>query len=183
MAELKGSVLRGVFRDAKEIVPGGTERLKQALPQHIREAHFSSNIIHGSWYPYEAFSALLDAYAELPGNSRLEAFRRLGERMAERDFTTLLKVYAMVVSPRRLADVPRKVWEQRFRGAGSATCVVGERDFRFTISDFPSIHPMHCAIMVGYGEFAGRRNTKTFTSLHDQCVHSGSRVCSFLSQW
>jgi hypothetical protein len=183
MAELKGSILRGVFRDAKESIPGGIARLMEGVPPEIRKAHLSSNIIHGMWYPYEAFSALLDAFARAPGHSRPEAFRQLGARMAERDMTGLLRVYAMVTSPVRLAEVPRKIWEQRFRGAGSGSNEAGERSFRFTISGFPEIHPMHCQVLIGYAVATGRRNTKSFDTVHDRCVHRDDSTCSFLSSW
>ncbi|HSM51068.1 MAG TPA: hypothetical protein VLA75_06680, partial [Thermoanaerobaculia bacterium] len=178
-----GSILRGVFRDAKESIPGGITRLMEGVPSGIRGAHFSSNIIHGMWYPYEAFAALLDALSRAPAHGRPEAFRQLGERMAERDLTTLLRVYAMITSPTRLAEVPRKIWEQRFRGAGVAASEVGEMSFRFTISGFPGIHPLHCELLTGYGLATGRRSTRTFDNVHDRCVHRGDRECSFLSRW
>ncbi len=181
-AELKGAVLRGVLRDAKEL-PGGIDGLLQKVPADDRDTYFASNIIHGSWYSYRAFAALLDAYAKLPGHGGAAAFRRLGERMAQRDFTTMLKAYALISSPARLADVPRKVWVQRFRSAGTAGSEPGDRRFRFTISGFPDIHPMQCEILTGYGLAVGRQKMKSFANQHDRCVHRGDADCSWLSTW
>ncbi len=181
-AELKGSVLRGLLRDAKEL-PGGIPALMQKVPEEDRKAYFQHNIIHGSWYSYRAFAALLDAYSALPGHGSPTAFRRTGERMAERDFTTLFKAYAIISSPQRLADVPRRIWVQRFRNAGAAESEPTERSFRFTVAGFSGIHPMQCEILTGYGQAVGRRKTGSFTTVHDRCVHQGGRECSWLSTW
>lgn len=181
--ELKGSILRGVLRDAKESVRGGIPRVMEALPPEIREVDFGRNIFHGMWYPYTAFAALLDGYGRAMGAAGPSVFQQLGMRMAERDFTTLLKAFAMVSGPARLADVPRKIWVQRFRGAGTASSEPGDRSFRFTISDFPGIHPKHCELLTGYGLASGRNKTSAFTNTHDRCVHRGDRDCSYLSRW
>ncbi len=181
-AELKGSVLRGVLRDAKEL-PGGVPRLMERVPEEVRKAYFAHNIIHGSWYSYRAFAALLDAYSTMPGHGSAASFKRMGERLAERDFTTLFKAYAMVSSPQRLADIPRKIWVQRFRNAGTAESEPGDRNFRFTIVGFPDIHPMQCEALSGYGQAVGRRKTASFTTVHDRCVHQGGHECSWLSTW
>lgn len=183
MAELKGSILRGMFRDAKEVLPGGVDRLMQGVDPTTKETHFATNIIHGSWYPYEAFAALLEAYSKVPGFAGRDAFTSLGKRMAERDLTGLLKVYAMVASPARLADVPQKVWMQRFRNAGSASVESGESSFRFTITGFPGIDRLHCELLTGYGLATGLRKSKSFATVHDRCVHKGNSACSFLSTW
>jgi len=183
MAELKGTILRGMFRDAKENLPGGIDRLMQGVAPTIVEAYFATNIIHGSWYPYEAFAALLEAYSNAPGFTGPNAFVDLGKRMAERDINSLLKVYAMVASPSRLADVPPKVWAQRFRNAGSGRTEKGESSFRFTITGFPGIHRLHCELLTGFGLDTGLRKSKSFATVHDRCVHKGDSVCSFLSTW
>ena len=183
MAELKGLILRGVFRDAKEMLPGGIDRLMQGVVPTIRETFFASKIIHGSWYPYEAFAALLEAYSKAPGFAGSDAFVSLGKRMADRDITGLLKVYAMVASPVRLAEVPQNVWAQRFRSAGSGSTEKGESSFRFTITGFPGIHRLHCQLLTGYGLATGLGKSKSFTTVHDRCVHKGDSACSFLSTW
>ena len=103
--------------------------------------------------------------------------------MAQRDFTTLFKAYALISSPQRLADVPRKIWVQRFRNAGTADSEPGDRSFRFTISGFPGIHPMQCEILTGYGLTVGRQKTTSFTNVHDRCVHRGGVDCSWRSTW
>ena len=183
IAELKGTILRGVLRDAKENLPGGIDRLMQGVAPTIVETCFATNIIHGSWYSYEAFAALLEAYSKAPGFSGPDAFVNLGKRLAERDLTSLLKVYAMVASPVRLADVPQKVWTQRFRNAGSGSTEKGESSFRFTITGFPDIHRLHCELLTGYGLDTGLRKSKSFATVHDRCVHKGDAACSFLSSW
>ena len=183
MAELKGTILRGMLRDAKENFPGGIDQLMQGVDPAIVETHFATNIIHGSWYPYEAFAALLEAYSKAPGFAGPNAFVDLGKRMAERDLTSLLKVYAMVASPLRLAEVPQKVWSQRFRNAGTCRTEKEETSFRFTITGFPGIHRLHCQLLTGYGLDTGLRKAKSFATVHDRCVHKGDSVCSFLSTW
>lgn len=185
-AELKGSGLRGVLKDAKERCDGGIPALIEALPSDIREAHFSQPILHARWYPYEAFGALLDAHVHVVGRGNPQEISDLGGRMAARDFNTLLKIYSKLSSPQRLAGVPNRVWSQRFRDAGHATSepgAKGERRFRFTIDGFPGIHPLHCHLLTGYGLAAGLRWAETFTNTHDRCVHRGDNECSFLSEW
>jgi hypothetical protein len=183
IAELKGSILRGVLRDTKEFVRGGIPRVMEELSPEIREATFGQNIFHGMWYPYAAFAALLEAYGKAAGAAGPSTYHQLGMRMADRDFNTLLKAFAMVSGPARLADVPRKVWVQRFRGAGTANSEPGDTSFRFTISGFPDIHPMHCELLTGYGLASGRNKTSAFTNKHDRCVHRGDQHCSWLSRW
>lgn len=181
-AEFKGAVLLGLFRDAKSL-PGGIPSLLEKIPDDLRATHFGSSIVHGAWYRYQALAALLDAYARISPQGGGAVFRQLGARMAERDFTTLLKIYAMVATPTRLADVPRQIWVQRFRNAGVATSETGDRCFRFTITGFPGIHPMQCEILSGYGQAVGRRKTASFTTVHDRCTHRGDRDCSWNSTW
>lgn len=181
-AEVKGAVLRGVLRDAKD-TPGGIPALLEKMPEATRQRFFKTNILHGLWYSYEALAALLDAYERIPSNASASAARALGARMAERDFTTLLKVYALVASPLRLAGVPVKIWEQRFRNAGTSKSEPSDGRFRFTVLGFPWMHPMLCEILTGYGQAVGRRRTATFKTVHDRCVHRGHTECSWLSTW
>ncbi len=182
LAELKGSILRGVLRDAKETT-GGIPGLMEKMPAEHRKEYFAFKIYHGSWYSYVAFTALLDAFSGVPGQRGAIAFQELGKRMAIRDFTTLFKAYALVSTPTRLAGVPRKIWLQRFRNAGTASSTPGDRNFRFTIAGFPDMHPMQCQILTGYGLAVGRQKTKTFANSHDRCVHRGDKDCSWLSTW
>ncbi|GEM_PF-6066984 len=181
-AEVKGAALLGLLSEAKTL-PGGIASLLELIPAGVRTTYFASSIVHGKWYSYEALAALLDAYSKIPGHSGEAGFRELGVRMSERDFTTLLKIYAMVATPTRLADAPRQIWLQRFRNAGVATSEPGDHSFRFGIAGFPGIHPMQCQILTGYGGAVGRRRTATFTTVHDRCVHRGDRDCSWNSTW
>ncbi len=103
--------------------------------------------------------------------------------MAERDFTTLLEPSALVASPARLAAVPVRIWEQRFRNAGVARSERGDNNFRFTIEGFPEMHRMLCETLTGYGEAVGRNKVSSSTNTHDQCVHRGDKVCSWLTTW
>jgi len=181
-AELKGAVLRGLMRDAKTL-PGGIPALLEKIPGEARAAYFASNIVHGMWYSYQALAVLLDAYSGVLGTGGGVEFRQLGVRMADRDFNTLLKIYAMVATPTRLADAPRQIWIQRFRNAGVATSEPGDHSFRFTIAGFPGIHPMQCEILSGYGGAVGKRKTASFKTVHDRCVHRGGQDCSWISTW
>lgn len=181
--ELKGPVLRGVLRDAKEMLPGGAAQLVAALPQEVRQAHFGQNILPGGWYPYEALSVLLDAYSRLLAPGRPETIQEVGARSAGRDLNTLLKAWSLVSSPSRIADMPAMIWRQRFRNAGAAASEKGVSSFRFTIAGFPGIHPLHCEMLTGYGRAWGRQWAKSFENTHDRCVHRGGGDCSFFSSW
>lgn len=180
--QTKGSVLRGVLRDAKE-QPGGIPAVLDRVSDDDREAFFGKNILHSLWYPYEALSVLLDAYALVLGGHKAMAFRELGARMAERDFTTLLKAYALISTPTRLAGAPARIWSQRFRNAGEACAEPGDRCFRFTIEGFPEMHPLLCEILTGYGLTVGRQKTASFTNTHDRCISRGDACCSWMSTW
>lgn len=180
--EVKGSVLRGVLRDAKDR-PGGIVALMERIPEEKREEFFGSKIYHGFWYSYEALAVLFDAYREGMGSVDADAIRATGARMAQRDMTTLLKAYSMVVTPSRLAAIPVRIWEQRFRNAGRSDSERGDRSFRFTISDFPEMHPMLCEILTGYGQQVGLQKTKDFKNTHDRCIHRGDPDCSWLTTW
>lgn len=182
-ATLKGPVLLGILRDAKEMLAGGARELVRALPDELRDAHFGADILHGAWYPYEALAALLDTYSNLlaPGGPQL--IQEVGARLAARDLNTLLKAWSLISSPSRIADMPAMIWQQRFRNAGVASTEKGESSFRFTISGFPRIHPLHCEMLTGYGGAWGRQWAKSFANTHDRCVHRGDPDCSFLSQW
>jgi len=182
-AEVKGAVLRGILRDAKEHCPGGVPRLVDALPEDIRSSPFGAPILHSSWYPYRALGMLLETYSRLIAPHNPRVFRQVGLRTAELDVTTLLKVYAAISSPMRFADASARVWEQRFRNAGTSDVEKGDDSFRFSIRGFAEIHPLHCELLTGYGQSTGLRAAKTFTVVHDRCVHRGDSHCSFLSRW
>jgi hypothetical protein len=181
--ELKGPVLRGVLRDAKEMLAGGAAQLVAALPREVRQAHFGQNVLPGGWYPYETLSILLDTYSRLLAPGRPEAIQEVGARSAGRDLNTLLKAWSLVSSPSRIADMPAMIWRQRFRNAGEAASEKGDSSFRFTIAGFPGIHPLHCEMLTGYGRAWGRQWAKRFENTHDRCVHRGGADCSFFSSW
>lgn len=183
LPEAKGPVLLGLLQDSKETLAGGTSELVSALPEEIRASSFESKVRHASWYPYAALAGLLDTYSGLLAPGRPAAFEDVGARSAARDLNTLLKAWALISSPARIADMPAMIWNQRFRHAGKASTEKGESWFRFTISGFPGIHPLHCRMLTGYGDSWGKRWTSSFVNSHDRCVHRGDADCSFVSRW
>jgi hypothetical protein len=91
-AKVKGVVLRGALKDVKESFPGGIPAFLDRLPGEARGEFFAVKIVHGMWYPYAGFVALLKAFHFLVGRGRTGAVTDLGMRAAERDLGTLLKI-------------------------------------------------------------------------------------------
>ena len=183
MAEVRGAVLRGILKDAKHSYAGGARGLVQSLPEDVRNDYFRSPIAAGGFYPYEVFATLIETYADLISPGQPKVMQEVGARTAQFDFNTLTKAYAALSSPIRIADMPSRLWAQRFKDAGSAASEKGETHFRFTIYEFPQIHRLHCEILTGYGRFSGEQFNKNFTNTHDRCVHRGDPDCSFLAKW
>jgi hypothetical protein len=184
MAEVKGVVLRGVLRDVKENHPGGIPPFLDRLSEDVRQAHFGSAVLHGRWYPYEVFGTLLEVFSERVGRGNRQSTVDLGSRSAERDLGTILKAYAFMTSPHKVGDHSRTVWSQRFRDAGEIT-VVDKTDngFRLELTSFPTVHPLHCHFLIGYGIGAGHRWKSSFEVTHDRCVHRGDPLCAFSARW
>lgn len=181
---VKGVIFRGILRDIKEVFPGGIPKFLESMPPSIRERDFSYNIVHGVWYPYETFIAMLDTYLHVIGNGRQASLEELGERAAVRDLGTILKIYAKFSSPQRIGEQSSTIWPQRFKNSGYMTITEKQdRSFRLSVKDFKEIHPLNCFFLTGFGRGVVRTWRKKAIVLHDHCVHHGDEDCSWLSSW
>jgi hypothetical protein len=103
------------------------------------------------WYPYEAYIGLVQAAVDVFGDGDPVYARTLGEVAADRDLSTVFKLFRRLYGPQRLIRACGRVWNQYYRNAGSMSALNAEPDdTRLRIVDFDGMHPLHCRLMEGW---------------------------------
>lgn len=180
--EMKGFAIRGLFKFAKHDVSGGIPSLLERLDPADREL-FEEPILTTSWYPYRAFTVLLDGLVEARGGSPERMFE-VGEFSGTQDAGTIFRIVLTLASVERVIGACPRFWKRY--------CSVGDFDLEFVepgrvevaLNGFPEIHPGHCHLaagwMKGLGESAGARQAVVEQT---RCVHRGAERCEFVATW
>lgn len=182
MAKTKGFALRGALRYAKEHgIPA--RDLVAGLPEPIR-AYFDHPILHGEWYPYEAYGALLREIERRLGGQGKDVMRDMGFVAARHDVSGMFRIVTFITAPETAAGRAGIFWN-RYCDAGKLIAEEARRGYlKSRIEGFPEIDPLHCRLLVGWieglGTVWGARNIDIH---HTECVHRGDSHCVFEGTW
>jgi hypothetical protein len=185
-SRIKGFALRGLLRYVKESgYPGGIPALLEHLPDESA-GFFAERILSGSWYPYEAFSALVGVIVEqLGGETRRDALLDgIGRSSAQRDLQGVFRFVSVILSVERIVRASASFWP-RYCDTGSLEVVdAGNGHFTVRLVGFHGIDPAHCQLirgwMFGLGEGSGARSIAVDKT---SCVHRGDDYCEYTGSW
>ncbi len=180
--KVKGTLLRGIFRDIKETFPGGIPEFLNQLTEEEREP-LKKQFLHNLWYPYETYIHLIAMALKIIGKGDIHYVDELAFRSAKRDLGTLFKLITLLTDPHIVAKRASIIWKQKFSRGNLVQADKTERGFVLEVVDFPEIHPLHCRIIKGYIEGVGNNWFKSFQAEKIGCVHQGHATCRYRCTW
>lgn len=179
---MKGFAFRGLFRFAKKTLPGGIPALLESLEPADRQL-FDETILTTSWYPYHAFTVLLDGLIEAKGGAPEEMFA-VGEFSGTQDAGTIFRIVMTLASVERVVGACPRFWKRYCSAGDFDPTLVEPGRANVALNGFPEIHPGHCHLaagwMKGIGETAG---AKSVAVKQTHCVHRGDSRCEFAATW
>jgi|FaiFalDrversion3_1042247.scaffolds.fasta_scaffold16170_2 hypothetical protein len=182
-AQVRGTVLRGVFKDVKEMMPGGVSAFMAHMPVSDRQEYFAKEIRHIQWYPYRALVVLLETYYQHVARYNPQKIVEMGIRAAQRDLTTIMKIYGVLTSPFTVGERSQLIWAQKYSKGEMVLVRKWDNGFDLELRGFPDIHRLNCLLVTGYIEGFGYNWRKTYRTTHEHCVHLGHATCVFHSVW
>jgi hypothetical protein len=141
-------------------------------------------ILPVGWYSLALYARLIHAVDKVHGYGDLSLVVQLGRFEAERDLTTIQRLFLRLASPSFILEKNRDYW-RRFHDTGQWTVErLGEGRVRAFIDDWGVADVALCRELVGYVgrlfELVGAKNVRME---HVRCRGRGEARCEFLGRW
>lgn len=184
--EVRGAAFLEPLRHVRDVA--GRETLDEIVADGgpAVRAVFAAPIRKLGWYPYDAYSAFLQAIDRHLGVGDGEYGRTLGGSAGERDLGTVFRIYATIASPERLIRASAKIWDGYYRNAGRMWAVGWEpASTVLRIEDFSAMSRVHCRLMEGWmvATMATIGCIVEPGSRETTCVHEGGPFHEFSAKW
>jgi len=183
--EVSGRAFLGIINHVRE--KHGRDALAPLLPKAPVEtrAVFAARILHGTWYPYAAYTGFLRMLQSAFGGGALEYCRTLGMSSGARDINTVFRIYLAIASTERLIRGCSKVWPSYYRNAGTMEAVAwAPDDTLLRISDFPLMAEQHCRLMEGWMTATmNALGVEVIDGHESACVRRGDACHEFRCRW
>ena len=188
MAKTRGTVLVALKDFVREqFGDDGWERLLDTLDDADRlQVELPTSI---SWYDIELVFRALGALDEVLGAGDLGVVERFGRFEAERDLTTIQRVFLRMASPAWVVEKVGQYW-RRFADFGEwdiqREAVDGNKAFGVTavLMGVPRPDRCYCAELTGYFarclELVGAKDVSV---THPECRAKGDPRCAFVGRW
>jgi predicted hydrocarbon binding protein len=141
------------------------------------------SILPVGWYDLAFYTRLIRALDEELGAGDLRLVQALGRFEAERDLTTIQRVFLRLVRPSLAIENMDKYW-RRFHDTGAWTTERGPREVTARLSGWGIVDAALCRELVGYLgrtlELLGGRDV--FVD-HRKCRGKGDELCEFQTTW
>lgn len=150
-AEARGTAFLGILKHVRVTLgPNAVSRAIAVAPAATRDV-LAKRVLKLRWYPYEAYAGFLGALEQEFAAGNEDYCRELGAVAAERDLSTIYKIFRLLYGPQRLIQSCTRVWAQYYRNAGRMTALSCEpHDTRLRIEGFAEMAPAHCKLMEGW---------------------------------
>ena len=136
-----------------------------------------------SWVPFLSHAELLVKIDERFGAGDLRLLTDVGRAAAYRDFPSLARPFARMLSPGLVVDMATRIWSV-YHSAGTWEVSRGERDLQAVLVNRPESHPAFCVAMLGWIEgamlFAGAVDVR---AVEERCAAKGATCCSVRMSW
>jgi hypothetical protein len=182
MARIKGFALRGLLRYGRQHALRPSV-LAADLPEAIRPL-FDRPILHGDFYPYEAFTLLLHRLDEKLGYGDDSLVRDVGRFAGREDVRGIFRLASFITAPETAVRRAPVFWN-RYCDTGTMRVLESRPGYlRLTLEGFLEIDPLHCPLIGGWieglGEVWGVRNASVRPV---ECVRKGDPRCLFEGGW
>ena len=184
MTQIKGAAIRGLLKFVKSSqLPGGIDRVVSELPSEVKPV-FERQILSGDWYPYEAYSELLDVMARIHGNGEEAFVETLGRYAARQDLGGIFEAITVLASIPKILETASHLWN-RYCDSGIFEIVsIGEEKGIGRITEFPNITKNHAVLLNGWIEGVGlAAGAKTAKVSHLRAIYLGDDHCEFDMRW
>jgi predicted hydrocarbon binding protein len=141
-------------------------------------------IVPVGWYSLALYARLIRAVDQVFGYGDLSLVVQIGRFEAERDLTTIHRIFLRLASPAFMLEKQADYW-RRFHDTGQWV-VQRDAERRVTayLDDWGYVDPALCREVVGYVtrsfELIGAKNVRME---HSQCRGRGDPRCVFLGRW
>lgn len=184
MAQIKGFAIRGLLKFVKESGhPGGIPAILEKIPPDLQPT-FRLKILHGTWYPYDAYDALLRVVDRELGQGDLELMSEVGRFAARQEISSIWKLVTYFSSVETLLRRSSLFWPRYCDVGVFETYDVEPGSGNGVIRDFPAISRPHCHLITGWVEqMAMNAGARTVEVEKIRCVHRGDEACEYAGRW
>lgn len=160
-------------------------QLARELPAHVVEDLGGPELRPAlmSWVPFLSHCELLAKVDDLHGRGDGTLLVDVGRAAAYRDFPSIAKPFARLLSPGFIVDMVTKIWRV-YHSVGSWEVSRSERDLQAILVGRPENHPAFCPVLVGYSQAA--MTIAGATQVHiveERCANKGAACCSLRMKW
>ena len=184
MAKIKGTAIRGALKYVKESgYPGGIAAIIAELPEES-STHFKRQILSGIWYPYEAYSSLLEVIDKRIGHDDLSLMPEVGRFAALQDSGSIFKIITTFFTVEKLLERVSFFWGRYCDEGVFETRDVETGRGTGVIRDLEGISKHHCHLIQGWVEAMAIQAGATEASCRKvKCVHRGDPWCEYQGEW
>jgi predicted hydrocarbon binding protein len=153
----------------------------ELVPEDRREL---DGVVPVGWYALALYARLIRALDRVHGAGDLALVVQLGRYEAERDLTTIHRMFLRLANPAFMLDKTAEYW-RRFHDTGEWTVErLGPTHVRAYLDGWGVVDTALCRELVGYllrtFELLGAKNVRLE---HTTCRAHGSDRCTFLGRW
>lgn len=182
MAQTKGVSFVNAKAFAEERRAGAWAETLERLSPADRDA--LESIIAVGWYDLALYARMIRVLDSVLGRGDLALLSELGRYGAERDLTTIQRLFFRLASPAYAIEKIAEYW-RRFHDTGTWNVArVGEHHVTGSLDDWGVVDAALCAELVAYMarviELVGGKNA---TMLHPRCRARGAKRCEFELSW
>ena len=184
MPRIKGAAIRGLLRFVKSsALDGGIPGVIDALPTPIRP-FYESQIVADDWYPYEAYTELLDVMTQIHGRGEDSFLEVLGRHAARHDVGGIFKVISVLASFEKIMSSASSFWS-RYCDTGTFEILeVASGHGVGRLTEFPTVSRHHTVLLVGWIEgIALAAGAKSPAVTLTRAIHLGDDRCEYEMRW
>ncbi|GEM_PF-2050790 len=143
-----------------------------------------ASVLPIGWYPLSLHTRLIHALDIVHGYDDLSLIVQLGRFKAERDLSTIQRMFMRFATPALMFDKTADYW-RRFHDTGQWKVVRPDSNsVHATLSDWACVDAAQCRELVGYlGRVLELARTKSPVMQHTMCRARGDAVCIFEARW
>ena len=187
METSEATVSGTIFLHAKEwdlTKFGSEEKLNEALksaPEILRQMHQHATVYPISRYPAAVYAAQYEFVIKQWGP---EAFREAAAFCAQRDLSTIMKLFMRIGSPYYIAKRFPHSWSHYFNRGKFTILELTPKSLQGALEGTEVYGPGSCEGTYGWSrmalEYSGAKNLKIE---HPECLFKGQPRCLFNYQW
>lgn len=182
-ARVKGQGIVSVrsFVEERFGVQGWEELLEHISPNDRDEL---ASVLPIGWYPLALHTRLIHALDIVHGYDDLSLIVQLGRFKAERDLSTIHRLFMRFATPSLMFGKTADYW-RRFHDTGEWQVVRPDANsVQATLSNWACVDTAQCRELVGYlGRVLELARTKNPMMEHPKCRARGDAVCVFQARW